>query len=86
MSQFISELVLFDDMDVSEHLTEVKLPTLIIHCSGDSVAPIAEGKFIAGRISGAQVVTLNSNNHMLFENERGFHKLVETIREFVAGS
>ena len=71
---------LFDDMDVSGLLTEVKIPTLVIHCSGDSVSPLAEGKFIAGRIPSAQVVTLNSNN----QNEPGFHKLVDTIGEFVA--
>lgn len=75
---------LFDDVDVSHLLADVKIPTLIVHSSGDAVAPLSEGKFIAGRISGSRVVTLNSNNHMLFENEPGFDKLIETIGKFVA--
>ena len=73
----------FDEMDVSDLLGNVRVPTLVIHCSGDSVAPISEGKFLASRIQEAQFVMLNSNNHMMFENEPEFPELIHSIREFI---
>jgi pimeloyl-ACP methyl ester carboxylesterase len=74
---------MFDDMDVSGLLDEIRIPTLVIHCSEDSVAPISEGKFLASRISGAQFVMLKSKNHMIFENEPAFPKFIQSILDFV---
>lgn len=74
---------MFDDMDISELLAQVDIPTLVLHCSGDAVAPISEGKFLASRIPGAQFVPLDSNNHMIFEHERDFQKFVESVRSFI---
>lgn len=74
---------LFDDVDVSDCLAEINTPTLVIHCIGDSVAPLSEGKLIASRIPGAKLVTLNSNNHMVFENEPGFQRFLDSVRSFI---
>ena len=74
---------MFDDMDVSSLLDRIRIPTLVIHCSDDSVAPISEGKFLASRISGAQFVMLKSKNHMIFENEPVFPKFIQSIFDFV---
>jgi len=74
---------MFDDVDVSGLLADINIPTLIVQSVGDSVAPLAEGKLIASRIPGAQLVTLNSNNHMVFEHEPGFQRFLEVVREFV---
>lgn len=73
----------FDEMDVSDLLDRVNVPTLVLHCTEDSVAPISEGKFLAARISGAQFVMLKSRNHMIFENEPDFPKFVQSIRDFI---
>ena len=70
-------------MDVSGLLDQIRIPTLVIHCSEDSVAPISEGKFLASRISGAQFVMLRSKNHMIFENEPAFPIFIESIMDFV---
>jgi len=75
---------MFDEIDVSPLLDGVQVPTLILHCKGDSVAPISEGKFLAARISGAQFVMLNSNAHMLFDNDPEYPKLVRRIRDFIS--
>jgi class 3 adenylate cyclase/pimeloyl-ACP methyl ester carboxylesterase len=75
---------MFDEMDVSGLLDQVRIPTLVIHCSEDSVAPISEGKFLASRISGAQFVMLKSKNHMLFENEPAFPIFVQSILDFLS--
>lgn len=75
---------LFDDIDVSQLLDGLNVPTLVVHCKGDSVAPISDGKFLASRVSGAQFVMLDSNSHMLFENDPEYSKLMRSIRQFLA--
>jgi pimeloyl-ACP methyl ester carboxylesterase len=61
----------------------VRVPTLVLHCSEDAIAPLSEGKFLAARIPGAQFVMLKSKNHMIFENEPDFPRFVQSIRDFV---
>jgi class 3 adenylate cyclase/pimeloyl-ACP methyl ester carboxylesterase len=74
---------MFDEMDVSEILQNIQVPTLIVHSDDDAIAPISEGKFLASRISGAKFVRLNSKNHMMFGNEPDFPKLINSITSFV---
>ena len=74
---------LFDDIDVSNLLAEINIPTLVIQCVGDSVAPLSEGKLIASRIPGAKLVTLNSKNHMVFEREPGFKRFLDAVHDFM---
>jgi pimeloyl-ACP methyl ester carboxylesterase len=74
---------MFDEMDVSDSLGDIKAPTLIIHSDEDAIAPCSEGKYIAARIPGAQFVQLKSKNHMLFGNEPDFPKLITSIVNFV---
>ncbi|MGI9293819.1 MAG: alpha/beta fold hydrolase [Pseudomonadales bacterium] len=74
---------LYDYIDVSDYLAKINIPALVVQCVGDSVAPLSEGKLIASRIPGARLVTLNSNNHMVFANEPGFQRFLDTVRDFM---
>jgi pimeloyl-ACP methyl ester carboxylesterase/DNA-binding winged helix-turn-helix (wHTH) protein len=74
---------MFDDIDIVDLLDEITVPTLITHCSGDSVAPLSEGKLLASRIPGAKFITFNSNNHMLFEHEPEYPRLIKCIGDFL---
>jgi len=74
---------IFDDIDVVDLLDGINVPTLIAHCIGDSVAPLAEGKLLASRIPGAKFITFNSNNHMMFEHEPEFPRLIKCISDFL---
>ena len=74
---------MFDEMDVSDLLKDISIPTLIVHSDQDSIAPLSEGKFLASRIPGARYVKLKSKNHMLFGNEPDFPKFINSIKEFV---
>ena len=74
---------MFDAMDVSELLGQLRVPTLVLHCNEDAIAPLSEGKLLASRIPGAEFVMLKSKNHMIFENEPDFPKFVNSIRDFV---
>ncbi len=73
----------FDEMDISDLVDGVKVPTLVIHCVEDSVAPLSEGKFLASRIAGAQFITLNSRSHMLLENDPEFPRFLSSVRGFL---
>lgn len=75
---------LYDNIDVSGYLPELNIPTLVIHCIGDVIAPISEGKLIASRIPGARLVTLDSNSHLVFENESGFPVFIDAVTEFMS--
>jgi pimeloyl-ACP methyl ester carboxylesterase len=75
---------MFDEMDVSEYLGEIKAPTLVIHSDEDAIAPCSEGKYLAARIPDAQFVQLRSKNHMMFGNEPDFPKLIENIVSFIS--
>ena len=50
-------------MDVTDLLSQVRTPTLVLHGRNDEVVPIAEGRLIAAGIPGAQFVELDSRNH-----------------------
>jgi pimeloyl-ACP methyl ester carboxylesterase/DNA-binding winged helix-turn-helix (wHTH) protein len=77
---------MFDKMSVIDMLEDIQVPTLVLHSTGDSIVPLAEGKLFASRIPGARFVTLNSKNHMLFENEADFARLIKSIRNFLRAS
>ncbi|MBR9999378.1 MAG: adenylate/guanylate cyclase domain-containing protein [Cyclobacteriaceae bacterium] len=51
-------------IDVRDVLPAVRVPTLIIHRSGDQDAQLAEGKYIAERIPGAQFIQLDGDDHL----------------------
>ena len=75
---------LFDEVDVSPLLREITAPTLVLHSNGDVAAPLFEGKFLASRIPGARFVLLQSNNHILFQNEPEFPRLLASLRAFLS--
>jgi pimeloyl-ACP methyl ester carboxylesterase len=70
-------------LDVSAIAQQVRTPTLVLHVEQDSVVPFEEARFTASRIPGARLVPLQSNNHILLENEPAFSKLLEEVSEFI---
>lgn len=76
----------FWETDVSQLVSQVRCPTLVIHARGDSVIPFDEGRNVAALISGARFVPLESRNHVLLENEPAWQQFVEAIEEFLPAS
>ena len=74
---------MFDEMDVSDYLEDIKARTLVIHSDEDAIAPCSEGKYLAARIPGAKFIQLKSKNHMMFGNEPDFPKLINSIVDFI---
>ena len=73
-------------MDVSDLLSEVTVPTLVLHAEGDGVAPVGEGRFLAQRIPGAVFSVLPSKNHILQADEPAWDIACREILEFTQGS
>jgi DNA-binding CsgD family transcriptional regulator len=70
-------------IDVTALLGEVRAPTLVLHARGDGVVPIAEGHILAAGIPGAQFIELDSNNHVLLENEPAWERFCSEVLEFM---
>jgi DNA-binding winged helix-turn-helix (wHTH) protein/pimeloyl-ACP methyl ester carboxylesterase len=72
-----------DDIDVTELLPKVSVPTLVIHARHDNVAPFAQGRLLASSIPGARLITLDSENHVPLYGEPAWDLLVSSIEDFV---
>ncbi len=75
-----------DDIDVTHLLPKVSAPCLIFHGNRDRMQPIEQGRAMAAGIPKAKFVTLDTNNHLLTENdscwplfEREMHAFLDTL-------
>ena len=69
-------------IDVADVLGEIRTPTLVVHARDDQVVPIGEGHLLASGIRGAELVELDSKNHILLEHEPAWKRLCATFLEF----
>jgi pimeloyl-ACP methyl ester carboxylesterase len=72
------------EVDATELAKRVHVPTLVLHCVGDRVAPIEEGRLMAKLIPGAMFVELQGNNHVLIEGTPAFDQFFEEAAAFLA--
>lgn len=70
-------------IDVRSVLPTIRVPTLVLHRSGDQCLKVEEGRYVASRIPGAAFVELPGSDHLPFAGEQD--EVLERIREFVAG-
>ncbi|WP_216665297.1 alpha/beta fold hydrolase [Pseudoruegeria sp. HB172150] len=73
----------FAEVDLSDRLADIRVPTLVMHSTGDQLASIDVGRALARGIPGARFVELQSNNHLLLEHEPAFHICNDEIRGFL---
>jgi class 3 adenylate cyclase/pimeloyl-ACP methyl ester carboxylesterase len=71
-------------IDVIDLARQLNLPTLVLHCRGDSRVPVGEGRRIAASIPNAQFVELPGNNHVLLEGTQEYKLFFEEVEEFMA--
>lgn len=70
------------NVDVRDLLAQVRVPTLVVHASGDQIVPLAEGKRLAKEIPGAHFVQIDSSNHILLEHEPAWQQFQQAVLEF----
>jgi DNA-binding CsgD family transcriptional regulator len=73
-------------VDVRELLAQVRVPTLVLHSSRDQIAPLSQGKLLAGAIPGASFVQLDSDNHVLLEHQPAWREFQAAVLEFTGGA
>jgi DNA-binding winged helix-turn-helix (wHTH) protein/pimeloyl-ACP methyl ester carboxylesterase len=72
-----------DDLDVSDLLAQVRVPTLVLHCRDDAAIPFEEGRRLGAGIPGAHFVALEGRNHVILEGDPGWDRLYEEIKAFL---
>ncbi len=72
------------DYDVSDHLAKVKAPTLVLHARGDLRVPLSFGRELAAGIPDARFQMLESNNHLMPENDPAWPVCWKAIDAFLA--
>ncbi|HTS42446.1 MAG TPA: alpha/beta fold hydrolase [Xanthobacteraceae bacterium] len=71
------------NLDVTDLLPQVRVPTLVLHCRNDAAQPFEEGRRIAAGIPGAHFVALEGKNHVVLENDPAWNQLLDEIRSFL---
>ena len=69
-------------LDVTELLSQVKTPTLVLHSRNDNGIPFSEGQALAVGIPGAQFFELDSTNHIFLEKEDAWRRFRDAVLEF----
>jgi class 3 adenylate cyclase/pimeloyl-ACP methyl ester carboxylesterase len=72
------------EADVSSLLSQVKVPTLVMHARRDARVPFESGRRLAAGIPGARFVPLESGNHIMLEGEPALARFLEELRSFLA--
>jgi pimeloyl-ACP methyl ester carboxylesterase len=72
-------------IDVSGILPTIRVPTLVIHRTGDQVVSVESGRFLAEHIPGARYIELPGNDHLSFVGENA-DDIADAIEEFLTGS
>jgi len=70
-------------IDVSELLSQVAVPTLVLHCRNDAAVPFEEGRKMAAGIKGARFVALDGRNHLILESDACWGRFIEEVKSFL---
>jgi pimeloyl-ACP methyl ester carboxylesterase/DNA-binding CsgD family transcriptional regulator len=73
------------DTDVSETARRLEHPALVLHARHDRAVPHEEGRRLASLLPDARFVTLESDNHILQEDEPAWQEFVTQVRAFLGG-
>ena len=71
-------------IDIRDILPTIRVPTLIIHAKGDTVAPVEAGRYFAQHIPGAKYLELDSADHWLYFVDAD--ESLGAIEEFLTGA
>jgi pimeloyl-ACP methyl ester carboxylesterase len=71
------------EVDISSLLSQVKVPTLVMHARHDARVPFEGGRRMAAGIPGARFVPLESRNHIMLEGEPALARFLEELHAFL---
>jgi pimeloyl-ACP methyl ester carboxylesterase/DNA-binding CsgD family transcriptional regulator len=70
-------------VDIRSRLSDVRTPTLVVHCRSDACIPFGLGRELAAGIPKARFVELDSRNHVLLESESAWGRFRALLDEFL---
>jgi pimeloyl-ACP methyl ester carboxylesterase/DNA-binding winged helix-turn-helix (wHTH) protein len=73
-----------NDIDLTDLLARIEVPTLVLHCRDDAVVPFDEGRLVAAVIPGSRFVELEGQNHFILDGDPGRQRLLDEVRGFLA--
>jgi len=73
-------------MDVKQSATQVRCPTLVMHCKGDQMVRYEQGMRLASLIPGARFIALDGSNHIPLARDVAWGQFVEEVRAFLGRS
>lgn len=71
------------EVEVTESLGKVTVPTLVAHGRDDAMIPFAEGRLLATSIPGARFLPLESGNHILLADEPAWAVFLAGVHDFL---
>ncbi len=71
------------EIDIRHVLGTIRVPTLVLHRSGDQDAKVEEGRYIAAQIPGAKFVELPGRDHLPFVGDAD--AVLDEVEEFLTG-
>ncbi len=72
------------DMDVSEVLPNISVPTLVLHRTGDVVVPVERGREVAQAVPGARIVEFEGVDHFGYVGD--IDGWMSELEQFVTGT
>jgi len=71
------------EIDVRHVLPSIRVPTLVLHRSGDLCLTVEEGRYVASRIPGAKFVELPGRGHLPFVGDQ--ETILDEMEAFLIG-
>jgi pimeloyl-ACP methyl ester carboxylesterase len=72
-------------IDISDIVSTIRVPTLIIHRTDDATINVAGGRYLAEHIPGARYVELAGTDHIPFVGDNA-DEIADAIQEFLTGA
>jgi pimeloyl-ACP methyl ester carboxylesterase len=72
------------EIDVRDVLPSIRVPTLILHRTGDLIAPVEGARLMAERIPDARMVEFEGGDHVPFTGD--FEPVMDEMEEFLTGT
>lgn len=75
---------MYKDTDIRHILQSIRVPTLVIHRTGDQVEPVEGARYLSERIPGARFVELPGSDWLPFAGDQA--ALLDEVEEFLTGT
>ena len=73
----------FAHLDVTDAVSDLATPTLVLHARGDLRVPFEDGRELASLIPGSRLVPIETNNHLMTADEPAFATFLDEVNQFL---